>query len=153
MGDIGFPFRGTAIRQFSFNTRVDLRFAAACTRNDPPRSIQAEGSNTFGPLTATVTKRFEPFTSAAVLLVQRHSDSEKTILKLADRRLGYRGGRLPSKDICNTPYVKPRRAWRPTGSSFYAMTRTGLTPRFGRIGCGRSPLRVTSCRATTLNSL
>ncbi len=49
-----------------------------------------------------------PFTSAAVLLVQRYSDSEKTILKLADRRLGYRGGRLPSKDICNTPYVKPR---------------------------------------------
>ncbi|KAK0443632.1 hypothetical protein EV421DRAFT_528438 [Armillaria borealis] len=55
--------------------------------------FQAEGSNTFGPLAATIIKRFEPFTSAVVLLVQRHSDSEKVILKLADRRLGHRSGK------------------------------------------------------------
>ncbi|PBK71099.1 hypothetical protein ARMSODRAFT_63478 [Armillaria solidipes] len=74
MDDVGFPFR------------------AACTRNDPRRSIQAEDCNTFEPLAVTV-KRFGPFTSAAVLLVQRHSDNEKAILKLADRRLGYRSGK------------------------------------------------------------
>ncbi len=34
-------------------------------------------------------KRFEPFTSAVVLLVQQLSDSQLLILKLADRRLGY----------------------------------------------------------------
>ncbi|PBK88305.1 hypothetical protein ARMGADRAFT_1084632 [Armillaria gallica] len=113
----------------------------------------AEGCNTFEPLAVTVPRRFEPFICAAVPLVQRHSDNEKTILKLADRRLGYRGGRFPWKDICNTPYVKPRRAWRPTGLSLYAMTRTDLTPKFGRIGCGRFPPGVTSCRTTTLGLL
>ncbi len=30
------------------------------------------------------------------------------------------------------------------------MTRTGLTPRFGRIECGRSPLGITRCRTTEL---
>ncbi len=40
-----------------------------------------------------MVKRFEHFTSAAVLLVQRHSDNEQAILKLADRRLGYRSGK------------------------------------------------------------
>ncbi|SJL12485.1 uncharacterized protein ARMOST_15912 [Armillaria ostoyae] len=39
--------------------------------------FQAEGSNTFGPLAATVIRRFEPSTSTVVLLVQ----------------LGYRGGK------------------------------------------------------------
>lgn len=40
-----------------------------------------------------VVKRFEPFTSAVVLLVQRHPDNEKVNLKLADRRLGYRSSK------------------------------------------------------------
>ncbi len=51
------------------------------------------------------------------------------------------------------PYVKPRGAWRPTGLSLYTMTRTDLTLSFGRIGCGRSSLGVTSCRTTTRNLL
>ncbi|SJL12441.1 uncharacterized protein ARMOST_15868 [Armillaria ostoyae] len=55
--------------------------------------FQAEGWDTFGPLAATVIKCFEPFTSTVVLLVQRHTDNAKVILKLADRRLGYRGGK------------------------------------------------------------
>ncbi|KAK0224971.1 hypothetical protein EDD85DRAFT_958704 [Armillaria nabsnona] len=55
--------------------------------------FQAQGFNTFEPLAVTAVKRFEPFTSAAVLLVQRLSDDEKAILKLADRRLGYRSGK------------------------------------------------------------
>ncbi|PBK88647.1 hypothetical protein ARMGADRAFT_1084604 [Armillaria gallica] len=75
MGNVGFPFK------------------AAWTRNDPQRSIQAEDCNTFEPLAVTVVKCFEPFTSAAVLLVQRIFDNEKAILKLVDRRLGYRGGK------------------------------------------------------------
>ncbi|PBK71133.1 hypothetical protein ARMSODRAFT_1017059 [Armillaria solidipes] len=65
---------------YLLGTTLDLQF-------------QAEGSNTFGLLAVTVIKRFEPFTSAAVLLVQRHSDNEKAILKLADRRLGHRSGK------------------------------------------------------------
>ncbi|PBK79230.1 hypothetical protein ARMGADRAFT_175317 [Armillaria gallica] len=77
-------------------------------------------------------KRVEPFTSATLLPVQRHSDNEKTILRLADRRLRYRGARLLSKDICNTPCAKFRRAWRLTGSSLYALTRTDRKPRSGR---------------------
>ncbi len=55
--------------------------------------FQAEGLNNFGPLAATSIKRFGPFTSAAVLLVQRHSDDGKVIPKLADRRLGHRSGK------------------------------------------------------------
>ncbi|KAK0421903.1 hypothetical protein EV421DRAFT_2042953 [Armillaria borealis] len=55
--------------------------------------FQAEGCNASEPLAVTVLKRFEPFTSAAVLLVQRRSDNENVILKLADRRLGHRSGK------------------------------------------------------------
>ncbi|PBK81803.1 hypothetical protein ARMGADRAFT_1091022 [Armillaria gallica] len=77
MGDVGFPQSGDEL--YLPRTSVDLQ-------------IQAEGSNTFEPLAVTVVKRFEPFTSTAVLLVQRISDNEKAILKLADRRLGHRGG-------------------------------------------------------------
>ncbi len=58
-------------------------------------------------------------------------------------------GHLPSKIICNTPYAKSRKAWRLTGSSLYATTRTDLTPRFGRSGCRGSPLGVTRCRINT----
>ncbi|KAK0421914.1 hypothetical protein EV421DRAFT_1914856 [Armillaria borealis] len=76
MGDVGF----LGDERYLPGTTLDLQF-------------QAEGWNTFGPLAATVTKRFEPFTSTVVLLVQRHSDNAKVILKLADRRLGYRGGK------------------------------------------------------------
>ncbi|KAK0235541.1 hypothetical protein EDD85DRAFT_938665 [Armillaria nabsnona] len=115
-----------------------------------------DGFNTFESLAVTVLKRFEPFTSAAVLLVQRLSDNEKAILKLANRRLGYRsgkGGPMPwspsSKIICNTSYAKFRRAWHLTGSSLYAMTRTNSMSSFGRIGRRRSPLGVTSYRTTT----
>ncbi len=52
--------------------------------------FQANSSGAFEPLSATIVKRFEPFTSAVVLLVQRPSDTQPFILKLADRRLGYR---------------------------------------------------------------
>ncbi|PBK61751.1 hypothetical protein ARMSODRAFT_981319 [Armillaria solidipes] len=118
MGDIGFPFRGLSGDELYLpRTSLDLQF-------------QAEGSNTFEPLAVTVFKPFEPFTSAAVLPVQRLSDNEKAILKLADHRLGYCGGK-------GSPV--PWRAWHLTGLSLYVMMRTGLTPRFGRIGCGRSP--------------
>ncbi|KAK0217181.1 hypothetical protein IW262DRAFT_175592 [Armillaria fumosa] len=65
----------------------------------------------------TVIKRSEPFTSAAMLLVQRHFDDEKVILELADRRLGHRmikAGQcrvcLPSKILCKTLSVNSRRA-------------------------------------------
>ncbi|KAK0443594.1 hypothetical protein EV421DRAFT_526473 [Armillaria borealis] len=52
--------------------------------------FQPEGCKTFEPLAAKIVKPFKPFTSAVVLLVQRLSDNELVILKLADRRLGYR---------------------------------------------------------------
>ncbi|PBK81788.1 hypothetical protein ARMGADRAFT_1091014 [Armillaria gallica] len=52
--------------------------------------FQANNSGAFEPLSATIVKRFEPFSSAVVLLVQRPSDTQPFILKLADRRLGYR---------------------------------------------------------------
>ncbi|KAK0227475.1 hypothetical protein EDD85DRAFT_958095 [Armillaria nabsnona] len=55
--------------------------------------FQVHDPTTFEPHAATVVKRFEPFTSATVLLVRRHSDNEKVILKLADRRLGYRSNK------------------------------------------------------------
>ncbi|PBK81711.1 hypothetical protein ARMGADRAFT_1039089 [Armillaria gallica] len=58
--------------------------------NDPRPSISTQGSKAFEPLAATIVKRFEPITVGTVLLVQRHSDNEKVILKLAARRLGYR---------------------------------------------------------------
>ncbi|KAK0227494.1 hypothetical protein EDD85DRAFT_975181 [Armillaria nabsnona] len=59
MGDVGFPFRAVM----------------SCIYQERPST--SKGCNTFGPLTATAIKRFESFTSAAVLLVQ----------------LGYRGGK------------------------------------------------------------
>ncbi|KAK0235448.1 hypothetical protein EDD85DRAFT_968404 [Armillaria nabsnona] len=52
--------------------------------------FQLEGCNTFEPLPAKIVKPFKPFTSAVVLLVQRLSDNVLVMLKLADRRLGYR---------------------------------------------------------------
>ncbi|KAK0431068.1 hypothetical protein EV421DRAFT_2064960 [Armillaria borealis] len=52
--------------------------------------FQANSSSAFEPLSATIVKRFEPFTSAVVLLVRRPFDTQPFILKLADRRLGYR---------------------------------------------------------------
>ncbi len=52
--------------------------------------FQPEGCKTFEPLAAKIIKPFKPFTSAVVLLVQRLSDNEQFILRLADRRLGYR---------------------------------------------------------------
>ncbi|PBK81770.1 hypothetical protein ARMGADRAFT_1091001 [Armillaria gallica] len=59
----------------------------------PNLQFQAESSNNFGLLAATVIKCFKPFTSAAVLLVQRQPDNGKVILKLADCRLGHRSGK------------------------------------------------------------
>ncbi len=91
-GDV---FRGTTIRRFSSNTHVNLYCTAAvnCIYPERPLSFNSkqEGSNTFEPLAVTALKRFEPFTPAAVLLVQRISGNEKATLKLADRRLGHRG--------------------------------------------------------------
>ncbi|KAG7441346.1 uncharacterized protein BT62DRAFT_937093 [Guyanagaster necrorhizus] len=52
--------------------------------------FQALESAEYKDLSATVVKPFEPFTSSVVLLVQRLSDNQPFILKLADRRLGYR---------------------------------------------------------------
>ncbi|SJL12467.1 uncharacterized protein ARMOST_15894 [Armillaria ostoyae] len=51
---------------------------------------QAEGLNTSGPLAATVLRAIHICRCAAR---SGHSDNEKAILKLADRRLGYRGGK------------------------------------------------------------
>ncbi|PBK71140.1 hypothetical protein ARMSODRAFT_1083378 [Armillaria solidipes] len=50
--------------------------------------FQPSESSEYTDLAATVVKHFESFTSAAVLLVQRHSDNEQVVLKLGDRRLG-----------------------------------------------------------------
>ncbi len=55
--------------------------------------FQPHESADYKDVAAMVIKCFEPFTSAIVLLVQRHSDNEKLILKLADRRLGYHSGK------------------------------------------------------------
>ncbi|SJK99746.1 uncharacterized protein ARMOST_03057 [Armillaria ostoyae] len=55
--------------------------------------FQAQGSNAFEPLAFTLVKLFEHFTPAAVLPVQRLSDNEQAILKLADHRLWYRIGK------------------------------------------------------------
>ncbi|KAK0421907.1 hypothetical protein EV421DRAFT_2026202 [Armillaria borealis] len=52
--------------------------------------LQAQGSPAFKDLAATVAKRFEPSTCSVVLLVERAEDSQPLIVKLADRRLGYR---------------------------------------------------------------
>ncbi len=61
---------------------------------DPPLSIPSARLSTFQPLAATVVKPFESFTSTTTtLLVQRHSDNEKVVLKLADRGLGYRSNK------------------------------------------------------------
>ncbi len=60
----------------------------------PPLSIPSARLSTFQPLAATVVKPFEPFTfTMTTLLVQRHSDNEEVILKLVDRRLGYRSNK------------------------------------------------------------
>ncbi len=77
---------------------VDLRYVCSSDELYLPGTtlhfqIQSQDSDTFEPLAATVVKRFEPFTSATVLLVQRHPDNEKVILKLADRRLGSRSNK------------------------------------------------------------
>ncbi|KAK0443592.1 hypothetical protein EV421DRAFT_1903608 [Armillaria borealis] len=64
--------------------------------------FQLQGSKAFEPLAATVVKRFEPITVGTVLLVQRHSDNEKVILKLADRRLGYRSN---NKGVDTMPWT------------------------------------------------
>ncbi|KAK0227455.1 hypothetical protein EDD85DRAFT_1026995 [Armillaria nabsnona] len=84
--------------------------------------FQAEGSSSFGPLAATVIKCFEPFTSAALLLVLRISDNEKAILNwrivdwdIAVVKVDQCRGPLPSKIICNMSYAKFKRAWRTTG--------------------------------------
>lgn len=52
--------------------------------------FQARDRSAFEPLSVQVMKCFKPSTSAVVLLVRRLSDSQPFILKLADRRLGYR---------------------------------------------------------------
>ncbi len=130
-----------------------------CTYPERPSSFNSkqEGSNTFEPLAVTALKRFEPFTPAAVLLVQRISGNEKAILKLADRRLGRRGGKVG-------PVL-----WSPSleGHLQHALRgiQEGMAPNWSelirndenrpdiRIECGRSPLGVTSCRTTTLGLL
>ncbi|SJL12534.1 uncharacterized protein ARMOST_15962 [Armillaria ostoyae] len=61
-----------------------FQFRAVSTRIDPPLSIHARHFRT-----SRSAKRFEPLTSATILLVHRHVDREKVILELADRRLGY----------------------------------------------------------------
>ncbi len=72
----------------------------------PPLSIPSARLSTFQPLAATVVKPVEPFTSTTTtLLVQRHSDNEKVILKLADRRLGYRGNKDSSDAVPWTPSI------------------------------------------------
>ncbi|KAK0186761.1 hypothetical protein F5146DRAFT_1143157 [Armillaria mellea] len=55
--------------------------------------IRSKDSGTFEHLAATVVKRFESFTSATVLLDQRHPDDQNVILKLTDRRLGSRSNK------------------------------------------------------------
>ncbi|PBK71146.1 hypothetical protein ARMSODRAFT_1002995 [Armillaria solidipes] len=57
----------------------------------------------YTELAATVIRRFEPFTSAVVLLVQRFCDNQPLILKLADRRLGYRAGN--DDDVDTVPWT------------------------------------------------
>ncbi|PBK71119.1 hypothetical protein ARMSODRAFT_954888 [Armillaria solidipes] len=52
--------------------------------------FQARDSATFRPLVAKIVKRLEPFTSSVVLLIQQISDNKQFVLKLNDRRLGYR---------------------------------------------------------------
>ncbi len=70
-----FIFRGGDL--YRPGTTLDLKF-------------QPHKSSEYTDLAATVIKRFEPFTSTVVLLVQRLPDNQPLILKLADHRLGYR---------------------------------------------------------------
>ncbi|KAK0421906.1 hypothetical protein EV421DRAFT_2066923 [Armillaria borealis] len=65
--------------------------------------FQPHGSADYKDLAATVVKRFEPFTSAVVLLVQRLPDKQPFILKLADRRLGYRSSN--DDDVDTVPWL------------------------------------------------
>lgn len=52
--------------------------------------LQAQGSPVFNDLAATVFKRFKPSMCSVVLLAERAEDSQPFIVKLTDRRLGYR---------------------------------------------------------------
>ncbi|KAG7441358.1 uncharacterized protein BT62DRAFT_937118 [Guyanagaster necrorhizus] len=83
------PLPQTGYDLYRLGTTLDLKF-------------KAHESTEYKDLAATVIKRFEPFTCAAVLLVQRHSDNEQVILKLADRRLGYRSN---IKDVDTVPWT------------------------------------------------
>ncbi|SJL12452.1 uncharacterized protein ARMOST_15879 [Armillaria ostoyae] len=65
--------------------------------------FQSHESSEYIDLAAMVVKRFEPFTSAVVLLVQQLSDSQPLILKLADRRLGYRASN--HDDVDTVPWL------------------------------------------------
>ncbi|KAK0235500.1 hypothetical protein EDD85DRAFT_955050 [Armillaria nabsnona] len=56
-------------------------------------------SSEYTDLAAIVIKRFKPFTSTVVLLVQRLPDNQPLILKLADRRLGYRASNDDNVDM------------------------------------------------------
>ncbi|KAK0235528.1 hypothetical protein EDD85DRAFT_955087 [Armillaria nabsnona] len=72
-----------------------FRAAVNCIYPERPSSFNSkQKAPTFEPLAVTALKRFEPFTPAAVLLVRRISGNEKAILKLADHRLGHRGGKF-----------------------------------------------------------
>ncbi|PBK71057.1 hypothetical protein ARMSODRAFT_1083334 [Armillaria solidipes] len=75
---------------------------------------QAQGSNTFGPLAATVT-------SATDRLVQRHFDHEKVILKLADCRLWHRSNKVPPDTMPRTPSMDDhlRRTVRDTQAALW----------------------------------
>ncbi|KAK0186767.1 hypothetical protein F5146DRAFT_143375 [Armillaria mellea] len=52
--------------------------------------FRAEGSIVFKDQAATILKRSKPSTCSVVLLVKPPDDSQSIIVKLADRRLGYR---------------------------------------------------------------
>ncbi|PBK81782.1 hypothetical protein ARMGADRAFT_1091010 [Armillaria gallica] len=148
----------TATRAFYCEVLLRLvtgdAFRAAVNCIYPERSSSfnstQEGSNAFEPLAVTALNHFEPFTPAAVLLVQRISGNEKAILKLADRRLGHRGGKVGPVPWSPSLEGHLKHALRGIqegmAPNWFELIRDDENRPDIRIGYGRSPLGVTSCR-------
>ncbi|KAK0458940.1 uncharacterized protein EV420DRAFT_340818 [Desarmillaria tabescens] len=70
--------------------------------------FQAPDSPIVQPLSVKIIKRLEPFTSSAVLLSQRTSDNKQFILKLNDRRVGFRSSLNMDGEFPWTPDLEER---------------------------------------------
>ncbi|KAK0235495.1 hypothetical protein EDD85DRAFT_77524 [Armillaria nabsnona] len=70
--------------------------------------MRPSGSSEDRDLAGTVVRHFEPFISAHVLLVQRHSDNEQVILKFGDRKLRKRANKDDVLELPRTSSIDDR---------------------------------------------